>query len=190
MQYICASATIDNPKEHVELLCGVPFVSIEESGGPCPEKCLVFMVPPLLLSSHSKSGQNNDGEAPSRKSAFSEAGELIAEMVSCGIRVLCFVYARKLSEIVAASAKEELKHRGKGHLVSEVDSYRAGYSPEERRMLEGKLMRGEIKALVSTSALELGIDVGSLDATIHVGVNPSASSFWQQVNSQLYPILI
>jgi DEAD/DEAH box helicase domain-containing protein len=177
--FLCSSATIANPGEHILLLTGAQPVCVTRSGAPAGAKALLLWQPPELPPS-ADAAAGEEETAPQRKSMYNEAGEVIAELVMAGLRPLVFVSARKLAEIVAHKAREMLQQKGFAVAAAGVESYRGGYAANERRQLEANLVSGRITAVVSTSALELGIDVGSLDATVHVGVPETASAQWQQ----------
>lgn len=181
--FLCCSATVANPGQHAALLTGVADqVVVTQSGAPSGAKALLLWQPPE--AAHPANGVVADAaDAPAkplRRSAYQEAGDVVAELVSYGIKPLVFVPARKLAEIVAAATRTALRERGLLQAAGCVESYRAGYTPSERRDLERRLACGDVSALVSTSALELGIDIGELDATVHVGVPDTAAQQWQQ----------
>lgn len=165
-QFICCSATIANPKEHVEKLVGLPFDVIDEDGSPQGKKDFVLWNPPLI-----------DEVKTTRLSANSEASFLMAEMVRQGIRTLTFARTRRLTELIYSYTRERLTTT---RMSGRIKPYRAGYLPEERRQIEGELFRGELLGVVATNALELGIDIGSLDATVLTGYPGSIASTWQQ----------
>jgi DEAD/DEAH box helicase domain-containing protein len=177
--FVCCSATVANPGAHVALLTGVEHTVVNESGAPSGAKALMLWQPPEATH-HGDAG--GDGAPPKavRSSPYQEAGTVIAELVAAGLKPLVFVPARKLAEIVAGAARAALTSRSLPNAASRVESYRAGYTPAERRDLEQRLSSGDVSALVSTSALELGIDIGQLDATVHVGVPDTAAQQWQQ----------
>lgn len=155
-QFILSSATIANPEEHGLRLVGVDFEIIAQSGALRGEKYLVFW----------------NAQAVPDRSVPRQTGELLAHHVRWGLQTLCFTISRKLAELVAKWAKEEAPSL-------EVTAYRAGYTPEERREIERRLREGELKGVASTTALELGIDIGSLDAVIISGYPGTVTATWQ-----------
>lgn len=164
-QFICCSATIANPGEHAQKLLGVPFSVVTEDGSPHGEKYFVFWNPPFL-----------DESKNARRSPNSEAAFLLSELVRKGIRGLVFARTRKLTELIYLYAKEQLPLS----LAEKISPYRAGYLPEERRRIERQFFSGELMGLVATTALELGIDIGDLEATVLTGYPGSIASAWQQ----------
>ncbi len=175
-QFICCSATIANPGEHIERLVGVPAPSaslrtslvVDDDGSPSGAKDFVLWNPPFL-----------DRARTTRRSANSEATDLFVEMARQGVRNITFTRARKVAELILRYAREILKEKDPD-LVPLIKSYRAGYLPEERRQIERELFSGKLLGVTATSALELGVDVGSLDATVLVGYPGTIASTWQQ----------
>jgi len=165
-QFICCSATIANPKEHIDKLVGLPFEIIDRDGSPHGGKDFVLWNPPLL-----------DEAKMSRRSANSEASFLMAELVRQGIRTLTFARTRKLTELIYNYSKQQLADNS---LAQRIKPYRAGYLPEDRRQIERELFQGHLLGVVATTALELGIDIGDLDATVLTGYPGSIASTWQQ----------
>jgi DEAD/DEAH box helicase domain-containing protein len=166
--YVCCSATIRNPQELAEKLTGRTMTLIDNDGSPRGEKTFVFWNPPYL-----------GDDRMERKSANVEAARVLAELVADDHQVIAFVRARVVSEVVTKYAKDFLDQMSPSRAKS-VHSYRGGYLPEERRRIERSLFAGELKAVVSTNALELGIDVGSLESALLVGYPGSIASTWQQ----------
>ncbi|MEZ0320562.1 MAG: DEAD/DEAH box helicase [Thermus sp.] len=156
-QVIAASATIGNAKEHAEGLTGLPFVELREEVARSERELLVLLPKPL------------DAKGERRRSPLLEAAYLARTWAEGGIRGLIFTNARKSAELIARYAA----HPG-------VRPYRAGYTAKERRRLEEALKSGEVRVLISTSALELGVDIGELDAVALVGYPGSVSAFWQR----------
>ena len=166
-QFICCSATIANPKEHAESLTRLEFEAVTRDGSPFGGKEFVLWNPPLL-----------DPARSLRRSANTEAIKLLAELMRSGIRSLAFARTRRLVELIYLYVQRELA--GEGNLARRIKPYRAGYLPEERRQIEGELLGGKLLAAVATTALELGVDIGDLEATVLVGYPGSISSTWQQ----------
>lgn len=164
-QFICSSATIANPEEHARNIVGLPFEAITEDGSPHGEKYFTFWNPPFL-----------DEQKTSRRSSNTEAAFLLSELVRKGIRALVFARTRKLTELIYIYAQGQLPHP----LPATLSPYRAGYLPEERRRIEQQFFSGELLGLVATTALELGIDIGDLEATVLTGYPGSIASAWQQ----------
>ena len=192
---ICTSATIANPAAHVRALTTVEPVAVTESGAPRRAARHGAVAPPELRGRANGSRDRliradslvspSTPRAPkrrdrTRRSPMVEAADVVADLVRRRASCLCFVTARALTERLCRDVRERLVRSGDQALALRVDSYRGGYGAEERRLIETKLRKGELLALITTSALEMGIDVGALDATVHVGVPATASSMWQQ----------
>jgi len=154
-RFLLASATIANPVELAERLVGTPFELIDDDGAPRAGREIAMWNPPLL-----------DEASGARRSALSEAADLLAELVSQGVRTICFLKSRRGIELIQRFARENLQRRGKPELAARIAPYRGGYTPQQRREIEARLSSGELLAVVATDALELGIDVGELDAAI------------------------
>lgn len=153
--FVFCSATIANPAELTQQLTGLNVKVVDESGSPAGRKDI------LLL-------RGLEGAAQT-------AIALIHSAVHRGLRTICYTQSRKITELIAIWASQ----RSKG-LQEKISAYRAGFLPEERRSIERKLSSGELLAVVSTSALELGIDIGSLDLCILVGYPGTMMSTWQR----------
>jgi DEAD/DEAH box helicase domain-containing protein len=164
-RFICCSATVANPKEHAEKLAGVPFEVVDNDGSPYGGKRFVFWNPPVI-----------DEAKSTRRSSNSETTFLFTELVRHDIRTLVFTRTRKLTELIYVYSCDKLITS----LADRIKPYRAGYLPEDRRKIEKALFNGELLGVVATNALELGIDIGNLDATILNGYPGSISSTWQQ----------
>jgi DEAD/DEAH box helicase domain-containing protein len=167
-RFLLASATIANPVELAERLVGMPFELIDDDGAPRVGREVAMWNPPLI-----------DKATGSRRSALSEAAELLAELVSQGVRTICFLKSRRGIELIRRFAGEELERRGKPDLAARIAPYRGGYTPQQRREIEARLAAGELLAVVATDALELGIDVGELDAAICVTFPGTVASLRQ-----------
>ncbi len=164
-QFICCSATIANPQEHALNLTGLDFQVISEDGAPHGSKAFIFWNPPLVNAEYS-----------ARRSANSEASYLFSELIKREIRTLVFTRTRKLTELVYMYTRDRLS----AALAERIKPYRAGYMAQDRRRIERELFEGSLLGVVSTTALELGIDIGSLEATVLAGYPGSISSTWQQ----------
>jgi len=167
-QFVLCSATIANPRPHALRLTGHETMVIGRDGAPHGPRLFVLWNPPLL-----------DRELGVRRSVNTEATKIFAEMVRQGIRNITFTRARKVAELILLYARDILG-RTQPDLVDRVSAYRGGYLAEERREIERKLFAGELVGVTATNALELGVDIGHLDATISVGYPGSIASTWQQ----------
>jgi DEAD/DEAH box helicase domain-containing protein len=164
-QFVLASATVGNPADLAERLVGLPFAEVTEDLSPRGEKLFALWNPPLV-----------DEELGRRRSAVSETSWLFRRLVEEEVRTIAFCRSRRAAELVAEFARRELP----GALRRRVKAYRAGYLAEERRALERALASGELLGVAATTALELGIDVGSLDASLLAGYPGTRASMWQQ----------
>jgi DEAD/DEAH box helicase domain-containing protein len=167
-RFLLASATIANPVELAERLVGTEFALIDDDGAPRAGREVAMWNPPLI-----------DKATGTRRSALSEAADLLAELVSQGVRTICFLKSRRGIELIQRFARENLERRGKPELAARIAPYRGGYTPQQRREIEDRLSRGELLAVVATDALELGIDVGELDAAICVTFPGTVASLRQ-----------
>ncbi len=167
-QVVAASATIGNPSEHARNLTGLAFRAVTEDEGPRAERELLFWRPPDLPGQAGLEGR--------RRSVHSEAADLAALFVRSGLKSIFFCNSRKSAELLRRYAAGVLGEADKARL----SSYRAGYSAEDRRAIETSFKSGEITVLTATSALELGVDIGSVDAVVLVGYPGSLTAFWQR----------
>jgi DEAD/DEAH box helicase domain-containing protein len=157
VRVLLASATIANPLELAERLTGLDDVGlIDGDGSPTPRRQIAMWNPPLT-----------DEAIGARRSAIGEAAELLARLVREGARCICFMKSRKGVELLARMVREDLQ-RSDPDLAERVAAYRAGYTSQQRRELEARLTGGELRAVITTDALELGIDIGELDAAVVV----------------------
>lgn len=164
--FVCSSATIGNPAEHVEALFQRTFKVIDRDGAPRPRRDLYLVNPPVVQS---------HGHAMYRKGPGSVSVPLIREATELGVRTICFCRARQQVERLVRAITD-----GHPDLREKVKPYRGGLLPNERRKLERDLAEGRVTTIVSTNALELGIDIGDLDLCILSGHPGSMASFWQQ----------
>ena len=120
-----------------------------------------------------------DEAAGTRRSALSEAADMLADLVSHGVRTICFLQSRRGIELILRFTRDRLIADGKAELAQRIAPYRAGYTPQQRRQIEAELSAGELLAVVATNALELGIDIGELDAAICVTFPGTVASLRQ-----------
>ncbi len=161
-QFILLSATIANPQELAQQLIGKQSNGIEvipENGAPQAKRHFVFMEPEEGLGGH----------------VSSMAARLIVKAAEGGLKTIAFTQSRKVTELIHMSVLREAPQ-----LANRVSSYRAGFLPEERRTIEQKLSGGQLAAVISTSALEMGIDIGGLDLCILVGYPGTVMNTWQR----------
>lgn len=176
--FICCSATIANPREHAEGICGVPMQLVDQDGSPRGPKRFVFWNPPPLTTAAS-GDPGNWRVGGDRRSPIGEAVKLMTLLVQEGVQSIAFVRTRLAAELIFRSCRERLQKVSR-RLADSVHAYRGGYLPEERRAIEQRLAGRELLGVASTNALELGIDIGSLDACILVGYPGTIASLWQQ----------
>jgi DEAD/DEAH box helicase domain-containing protein len=167
-RFLLASATIANPIELAERLVGEPFELLDDDGAPRSGREIAMWNPPLI-----------DKASGARRSSLSEAADLLAELVSQGVRTICFLKSRRGIELIQRFARDNLAARGKPELAERIAPYRGGYTPQQRREIEARLAEGELLAVVATDALELGIDIGELDAAICVTFPGTVASLRQ-----------
>ncbi|HJR97242.1 MAG TPA: DEAD/DEAH box helicase [Actinomycetota bacterium] len=166
-RWCLASATVGNPGELATRLTGLRHV-VEVTGDASPsgEKLFALWNPPMV-----------DEETGARRSALAESAWLVGRLVGAGARTIGFTRSRRAAELLAEWARREV---GEPELRERITSYRAGYLAEDRRRIERALTDGELLAVASTSALELGIDIGSLDAAVLTGYPGTRAAMWQQ----------
>jgi DEAD/DEAH box helicase domain-containing protein len=159
-QFICCSATIANPRELAEQLTGRSFELVERNGAPSGDTYVVFYNPPVV-----------NRQLGIRRSYLKESQRVARELLERSQQTLVFANSRLATEVLLTYLKEE---------DASVRGYRGGYLPRERREIERGLRQGEIRAVVATNALELGIDIGSLDAVVMAGYPGTIASTWQR----------
>ena len=166
-QFICCSATIANPKELAEVLTGREFSLVERNGAPSGEKYFVFYNPPVV-----------NRQLGIRRSYINETRRIALEFIDRKQQTLVFANNRLAMEVLVTYLKDACDN---GRIPSErVRGYRGGYLPRERREIEQRLRAGDTRAVVATNALELGIDIGSLDAVVMAGYPGTIASTWQR----------
>lgn len=166
-QYILSSATISNPAELAEKLIEEEVELIDKSGSPQGRKYFILWNPPLI-----------DRELGLRRNYITEAQFATERLLKLGIQIILFARSRLNVEILTTRLREKFEKNPK--MIGKIRGYRGGYLPNERREIEKALRDGEARVVVSTNALELGIDIGSLDGAILAGYPGSIASTWQQ----------
>src|SRR5262245_6964665 len=164
-QFLLASATIANPGELGRSLLGLDVTVIDDDAAPRAARTIAFWNPPVL-----------DEALQLRASALGEGSRLLAELVSRGLRTICYAKSRKAVELIHRFAAERLD----AETAARLSPYRAGYTPAQRRDIERRLVEGELLGVTATDALELGIDIGLLDCAISVGFPGTVASLRQQ----------
>ncbi|HAA78127.1 TPA: ATP-dependent helicase [Candidatus Latescibacteria bacterium] len=167
-QFICCSATIANPKEHAESLIGQEMTLVDQDGSPRGRRRFMFWNPPFL-----------EGSTVDRRSPNTEARWWLTKLLQQRIQSIAFVRARTTAEVIYRYCQEDLA-RISPKLANSIRAYRGGYLPSERREIERQLFEGQLLGVVSTNALELGIDIGGLDSALIVGYPGTIASMWQQ----------
>lgn len=166
-QFICCSATIANPLELSQKIVGEKFDLVDNNGAPQGEKHFLFYNPPVV-----------NKELGIRRSVIKEVARMVTSFLDFDIQTIIFARSRLTTEVLTSYLKDFLQRSGRSKDI--VRGYRGGYLPNLRREIEKGIREGEIKGVVSTNALELGIDIGQLDACIMAGYPGSISSTWQQ----------
>ncbi|MBI3458214.1 MAG: DEAD/DEAH box helicase [Candidatus Rokubacteria bacterium] len=166
-QFICASATIANPQELAERLVGQPVSLVSENGAPAGEKVLVFYNPPVV-----------NAELGIRRPYLKEAARLATPFLRAGVSTIVFAGSRLAQEVLLTTLKAAVERAPA--LTNVIRGYRGGYLPGRRREIERGLREGDVLGVVSTNALELGIDIGHLDAAMLAGYPGTIASTWQQ----------
>jgi DEAD/DEAH box helicase domain-containing protein len=165
--FICSSATIANPRELAEALVEQPFELVEQSGAPCGEKFFLFVNPPVVSQ-----------QLGIRRSYLAETRRIAAEFIKRQLQVIVFAQSRLATEILTTYLKDDFD--GPPGTSEQIRGYRGGYLPQRRREIEKGLREGSVRAVVSTNALELGIDIGALDVCVMAGYPGTIAATWQR----------
>lgn len=170
--FICTSATIANPRELAEALTArEDFELVDKSGAPSPPRTICFLNPPIT-----------DPQQMRRQSALSAAARVAKKTIERELGTIVFARSRQSVEVLVHRLRERLGRRhSRGNLGERVASYRGGYLPDLRRSIERGLREGFLLGVISTNALELGIDVGQLDVCLIAGYPGTIASTWQQI---------
>ena len=164
--FICSSATIANPRQLAEALVESPFELVEKTGAPRGEKVFLFVNPPVV-----------NRELGIRRSYLAETRRVAGEFLKRHLQVIVFAQSRLSTEILTTYLKDDFKGPPG---TDEIRGYRGGYLPQRRREIERGLREGSVRAVVSTSALELGVDIGSLDVSVMAGYPGTVAATWQR----------
>lgn len=164
-QFIVSTATLANAEEFGEKLTGLDFKIVDENGAPSARKHFIFFNPYAIESKN--------------PSIHTDTQKLFTTYLRHGLQTICFEVSRKMAEVVALRSKRELESKDI-QLANKITAYRAGYTADERKEIEDDLKDGKIKGVVTTNALELGINIGSLDSVIISGYPGTLISTWQQ----------
>ncbi len=167
-RFVMASATIANPAELAGRLTGLEFELLDDDGAPRAGREIAMWNPPVI-----------EERTQTRRSPVSETADLLCELITRGVRTICFMRSRRGIELINRFATDKLAEDGQRELADRIAPYRAGYTPQQRREIEAKLASGELLAVAATNALELGIDVGELDAAICVNFPGTVASLRQ-----------
>jgi len=165
--FICSSATIANPRELAERLVGDDFALVDRSGAPRGEKFFLFVNPPVV-----------NRELGIRRSYLAETRRVAIEFLQRGLQAIVFAQSRLSTEILTTYLKDAFQ--GPPGAADVIRGYRGGYLPLRRREIERDLRNGDVRCVVSTNALELGIDIGSLDVSVMAGYPGTIASTWQR----------
>jgi DEAD/DEAH box helicase domain-containing protein len=166
-QFICSSATIANPAELAERLAGRPFSLVDKSGAPRGEKYFVFVNPPVV-----------NRELGIRRSYVAESRRVAGEFLRRNLQVIVFAQSRLTTEILTSYLKEDFEDSP--GMPERIRGYRGGYLPLRRREIEKGLRAGQVRGVIATNALELGIDIGALDVSVMAGYPGTIASTWQR----------
>ncbi|MBE0409353.1 MAG: DEAD/DEAH box helicase, partial [Anaerolineales bacterium] len=175
-QWIFTSATIANPVELAERLCEEPVTLIDDDGAPRGSRDFLFYNPPII-----------DKDLGIRRSALLEVIQLVEDLLRYDIQTIIFGRSRRTIELILTYLRETKELKKSNQLTPKtvdrfegIRGYRSGYLPRQRREIESGLRSGKVRAVVATNALELGIDIGGVDAVIMVGYPGTIASTWQQ----------
>jgi DEAD/DEAH box helicase domain-containing protein len=167
-QFILCSATIGNPREHAEALLGRAVTAITQNGAPCGEKHVLLWNPPVV-----------NPDLGLRASARSQSNRIARLSIKAGLKTLVFAQSRLMVEVLTKYLKDVFDHDPRK--PARIRAYRGGYLPTERRAAERDMRAGRIDGIVATSALELGVDIGSLDVVVLNGYPGSVAASWQRI---------
>ncbi|AMD19199.1 HBR298Wp [Eremothecium sinecaudum] len=170
LQFVSCSATLKRPIDHMKNIFGISQVTlISEDGSPTGSKHLLVWNPPKLTQHMRK-----------RENFIHESAKILVQLILNNVRTIAFCFVRRVCELLMKDVRVLLQEMGRPDLVNEIMSYRGGYSASDRRKIEQEMFHGGLRAVISTNALELGIDIGGLDAVLMCGFPMSLANFHQQ----------
>ncbi|PNS16315.1 hypothetical protein CAC42_6422 [Sphaceloma murrayae] len=172
VKFISCSATVANPEQHMKTVFGVDEVKLTDfDGSPSGRKEFLCWNTPFKDPQDPSSGRGD---------TMAEAAKLFCQLVLRGVRVISFCRVRKQCEVMLNAVKQELHALERSEVINRIMAYRGGYTPQDRRMIEREMFTGKLVGIVGTNALELGVDIGSLDAVITVGFPYTVANLRQQ----------
>ena len=173
VKFISCSATVANPQEHMRTIFGLDddVKLIDFDGSPSGRKEFLCWNTPFKDPGDPSSGRGD---------TYAETARLLCQLILRGVRVIAFCRIRKQCEVLTTAVKTELEALGRSEVMARVMAYRGGYTPQDRRRIEKEMFEGKLVGIIGTSALELGVDIGSLDAVITVGFPYTISNLRQQ----------
>ncbi|KAF2846475.1 DEAD/DEAH box helicase-like protein [Plenodomus tracheiphilus IPT5] len=172
VKFISCSATVANPEEHMKTIFGVEEVKLTDfDGSPSGRKEFVCWNTPFKDPGDPTSGRGD---------CMAETAKLFCQLMLRGVRSIAFCRVRKACEALLGAIKTELTNLERTEVIPRVMSYRGGYTPQDRREIEREMFDGKLCGIVATSALELGVDIGSLDAVVTVGFPYTIANLRQQ----------
>lgn len=172
VKFISCSATVANPEEHMKTIFGVESVKLTDfDGSPSGRKEFLCWNTPFKDPNDPSSGRGD---------TFAETARLFCQLILRGVRVIAFCRVRKQCEIMIGAVKTELNSLERPEVMARVMAYRGGYTPQDRRKIEREMFDGKLVGIVATNALELGVDIGSLDAVVTVGFPYTIANLRQQ----------
>ncbi|KAF2774572.1 P-loop containing nucleoside triphosphate hydrolase protein [Teratosphaeria nubilosa] len=172
VKFISCSATVANPQEHMRTLFGIEDVELVDfDGSPSGRKEFLCWNTPFKDPGDPSSGRGD---------TFAETARLFCQLILRGVRVIAFCRVRKQCEILTTAVKNELQALERSEVMNRVMAYRGGYTPQDRRRIEKEMFDGKLVGIIGTNALELGVDIGSLDAVVTVGFPYTIANLRQQ----------
>ncbi|MCJ1297485.1 hypothetical protein MMC08_000272 [Hypocenomyce scalaris] len=172
VKFISCSATVANPEEHMRTIFGVPKIKLTDfDGSPSGRKEFLCWNTPFKDPGDPSSGRGD---------TMAETARLFCQLILRGVRVIAFCRVRKQCELLITAVRNEAANLERVDLAARVMGYRGGYAPQDRRKIEKEMFDGKLMGIIATNALELGVDIGSLDAVITVGFPYTISNLRQQ----------